>query len=142
VDNPDKHLLAKIGQYILIANSQNQVLVLERERSKNWSLPGGRLDKQDKDWKLALIREVKEETGLTVTNLKPFDVKLIEGPYQIKYCIFFTAKITDLTKLQLSKEHLSSKWIGKEDLASLRIDDEPNVRQTLEHYFSEHPNKN
>jgi 8-oxo-dGTP diphosphatase len=140
MDNPDKHLLAKIGQYVLISNSKNQVLLLERKRSKNWSLPGGRLDKQDKDWKQALIREVKEETGLTVTNLKPFDVKLIEDIYQIKYCVFFTTQTTDITKLQTSKEHSSTKWVGENDLKDLVIDDEPKVRQVLEHYFSEQTN--
>jgi 8-oxo-dGTP pyrophosphatase MutT (NUDIX family) len=141
MDNPDKHLLAKIGQYVLITNSNNQVLLLERERSKNWSLPGGRLDKPDKDWKRALIREVSEETGLTVNKLQPFDVKLIEDPHQIKYCVFFTAQTTDLTQLQISKEHSSSKWVTNKDLADIVIDDEPKVREILEHYFSAHPSK-
>ncbi|MGD8744448.1 MAG: NUDIX hydrolase [Candidatus Woesebacteria bacterium] len=142
MDKHNKHLVSKIGQYALIKNNKNHLLLLERKRSKNWSLPGGRLDKKDKDWKQALIREVKEETGLTITNLKPFDVKLIEDPYQIKYCIFFTTSTCDPTKLQISKEHSSSKWVRKEDLPDLVIDDEPKVREVLEHYFFEHLSNN
>ncbi|MFC1649902.1 NUDIX hydrolase [Patescibacteria group bacterium] len=140
MDNPEKHLLAKIGQYALITNNKSQVLMLERKRSKNWSLPGGRLDKEDKDWQEALVREIKEETGLMVTNLKPFDVKLIEDPYQIKYCVFFVAKTSDTNALQTSKEHSSSKWVMGKELAGLVIDDEPKVRQVLEHFFSEQSN--
>ena len=141
MDNSDKHLLVKIGQYVLIANDNNQVLLLQRERSKNWSLPGGRLDKEDKDWKQSLIREIKEETGLTIKNPQPFEVKLIENPHQTKYCVFFTAKTSDTREFKISEEHSSSEWIGKEGLADLVIDDEPKVREVLEHYFSENPNK-
>ena len=135
MDDPNKHLLTKIGQYALITNDKKQVLLLQRKRSKSWSLPGGRLDKNDKDLKEALIREIKEETRLTLNNIKPFDTKLIEDPYQIKYCVFFTADCLNTSDLKLSQEHTSSKWIDEKDLKRLIIDDEPKVRQVLQQYF-------
>ena len=137
MDNSEKHLLAKIGQYVLITNTDNKVLLLERKRSKNWSLPGGRLDKEDKEWEQALAREIKEETGLQLNKLIPVDVKLIEDKWQTKYCVYFKAKSVDPSLLQISKEHSSIKWVGENDIAGLVIDDEPKVREVLEHYFSE-----
>jgi len=136
VDNPDKHLLAKIGQYVLIANNDNQVLMLQRQRSKNWSLPGGRLNKDDRDWKVALIREIVEETALMVEDLKPFDIKLIEDVYQTKYCVYFIANCSNIGSFKISQEHVASRWVNKNDIDKMIIDDEPKVRQVLEQFFS------
>ncbi len=137
VDNNDKHLLAKIGQYILITNESKQVLLLQRRQSNIWSLPGGRINKNDKDWISAIAREIEEETRLSVENLKPFDIKLIEDPYQMKYCVFFTASCRNTDNLKISQEHISSKWVSSYDIKQMVIDDEPKVRLVLEHYFSE-----
>lgn len=141
MDNPNKHLLAKIGQYVLIANKNNRILLLERQRSKEWSLPGGRLNKNDKDWKAALVREVREETGLNITELNPFAIKLIEDPYQIKYCVYFTAKYSTANNLKISQEHSSYKWVNLEDMSQMKFDDEPKVRQVLEQYSAERLHK-
>lgn len=135
MDSSDKHLLAKIGQYVLITNHTNQVLLLQRVRSKAWSLPGGRLNKRETDWKEALIREVKEETGMTVENLKPFDIALIEDPYQIKYCVYFLASCQNPNNTKLSQEHISFQWIDESKLKECVIDDEPKVREVLKKYF-------
>ncbi len=135
MDDSAKHLLAKIGQYALITKDKNQILLLQRVRSEAWSLPCGRLNKDDKDWREALKREVGEETGLIIESLKPFDVTLIEDPYQIKYCVYFVASCQNSNEIKLSQEHSSSQWIDGSKLKDLLIDDEPKVRQVLEKYF-------
>lgn len=131
----DKHLLAKIGQYVLLVKNRGQVLLLQRKRSKVWSLPGGRLEKDERNWKEALIREVGEESGLEISDLKPFDIKIIEDKWQVKYCVFFLTELKESKKPQISEEHVDYKWISDEELKDLELDDEPKVREVLEKFF-------
>lgn len=124
----EQHLLAKIGQYAVIVNSKKQVLLLERARSGKWSLPGGRLDKEEKNWKTAFGREIKEETNLDVSAPRPIGVSLVEDPYQIKYCVFFAVEVKNLDDLKVkSKEHRSYKWFSVHELVGMVIDDDPQI---------------
>ncbi|MBN1168922.1 NUDIX hydrolase [Candidatus Woesebacteria bacterium] len=131
----DKHLLAKIGQYVLLVNETGKVLVLQRKRSEVWSLPGGRLEKDERDWRKAIAREVEEETGYKIGSLKPFDIKIIEDKWQIKYCVFFVNKLVQKRDPKLSEEHIAYKWLDKRELADIELDDEPKVRKVLEKYL-------
>lgn len=83
----DSHLQAKIGQYALI-QKDNAVLLLNRTRSRTWSLPGGRLNINE-DWEGSLKREIYEETSLLISDPKPFSVDLVKDDYQTKYCVYF-----------------------------------------------------
>src|SRR3989339_1416679 len=114
------HLSAKIAQYAIIQNDQGKILVLERKRSKIWSLPGGRLEKSDRNPLAALRREVKEELNLLVTGAEPMDVSIIQDKYQIKYCVYFLVDIKDLTSLKLSGEHSDFKWVDKKNVKGMR----------------------
>lgn len=114
--------MAKIGQYAILQNKKT-VLVLQRARSGGWSLPGGRLDKKE-DPEKALVREIKEETGLICLDLTPVDVNLIEDPYQIKYCVYFTGEVRDAPDLKISEEHKDFKWVGREEAEAMSFEDE------------------
>lgn len=129
----NEHLLAKIGQYALIKNNENKILVLERSRSKNWSLPGGRLN-TDEDWDNALLREVKEETSLDCENPRPFAVRILKDEYQTKYCVYFSVEISNVEKLLISHEHSAYKWIGLNDLNQMNIED-VQIKEVLLNYF-------
>lgn len=119
----DNHLLAKIGQYALIKNSEGQLLILERARSKTWSLPGGRLDK-DEAWDLAFIREIKEETNLDIIKIKPFAINILTDPYQIKYCVYFDTSVKNSDDIKISLEHSSFKWIKLSEVLKIKFEDE------------------
>lgn len=128
------HLLAKIGQYAIIQNDERKILVLQRTKSKTWSLPGGRLNRGEECHE-ALSREIKEETGLDVIELKPFDVNIITDPYQTKYCVYFKGKVSKYPQLTLSEEHCEYKWIGIKELNDLKIEYD-SVKQILQNLFS------
>lgn len=119
----DNHLLAKIGQYALIKNNEGHLLVLERARSKTWSLPGGRLDNAEA-WDSAFIREIKEELNLDVVEMKPFTTNILTDPYQTKYCIYFDTSIKNFDDIKISSEHSNFKWIGSSELAKIEFEDE------------------
>jgi 8-oxo-dGTP diphosphatase len=108
--------------------SDNNVLLLKKTDPLHriqWELPGGKLE-EGEDYHTALIREVKEETGLNITigthlgNWK-FDhpEKLVSGPAFL--CTPTTQSVT------LSHEHDDFKWVPVE---KLEISD-------LEHTFDE-----
>jgi len=80
----------KVGQYALIQNDDGLILALKRKKSGLWSLPGGRLNQDERDWLLALKREVFEETGLEVISASPYSVEIVEDEWQVKYCVYFS----------------------------------------------------
>ncbi len=118
----ENHLLAKIGQYALIKNDDGCVLLLERINSKTWSLPGGRLNK-DEMCDLALIREVKEETNLDVLDMKPFATNIVTDPYQTKYCVYFEVSVKNIEEVRLSREHSDFRWISLNTFSEIEIED-------------------
>lgn len=60
------------GSVVIILNKENEVLLQERHDG-NWGLPGGLMDLGESFEEVA-IREVFEETGLEVKNLKLLNV--------------------------------------------------------------------
>ncbi len=133
-----KHLLAKIGQYALITDGKNKILVLKRIGEENWSLAGGRLNKGE-DWEKSFLRELKEETNLGCQNPKPFEVNMLTDPYQIKYCVYFSVDVSDLGKLKVSKEHTEYKWIDFNEVQKIKLDDEK-VRGVIKNYIKSFSN--
>lgn len=53
------------GAFAIILNKKGEVLLCHREDRDLWSMPGGIIDNNENPWQ-AVIREVKEETGLIV----------------------------------------------------------------------------
>lgn len=56
---------------MLIESSDGKFLMLERapkDSRQGWCLPGGRMDKTDKDIRATAIRETFEETGIQLTG--------------------------------------------------------------------------
>jgi 8-oxo-dGTP pyrophosphatase MutT (NUDIX family) len=119
----DKHLSAKIGQYAIICDKQDRILILQRARSGVWCLPGGRLDKSDNNPLKALTREIKEELNLKIIDSTPIDVAIIEDQYQIKYCVYFLVQVADLSKLKISAEHKSYKLVDYKAVLKLKVED-------------------
>ena len=54
-----------IGVFAIVTNKQERVLLCHRRDYDLWNLPGGGLKKNESPWD-GVIREVKEETGLSV----------------------------------------------------------------------------
>ncbi|MCX6807584.1 MAG: NUDIX domain-containing protein [Patescibacteria group bacterium] len=63
-----------IGAFAIILDNQKKVLFCHRRDYDLWNLPGGRVESGESPWE-AVIREVKEETGLDV------EVKRLVGIY-------------------------------------------------------------
>src|SRR5438105_1023548 len=73
-----KKTYALVGQKAIVLNNQKQILVLQRSEKSGaggkWSLPGGALEFNEEPF-AAIEREIKEETQLEVSNVKPFNLR-------------------------------------------------------------------
>jgi 8-oxo-dGTP pyrophosphatase MutT (NUDIX family) len=104
----------------LVINEQGQALFIFR-RGK-WDLPKGKLDKGEKIEACAL-REVKEETGLSLVNIKKFLLKTYHtydesGKHVLKETFWYLmdASSGQVLNPQTSEDITELKWIGEEGL--------------------------
>jgi ADP-ribose pyrophosphatase YjhB (NUDIX family) len=117
--------MQKIGvsQKAIIFNEEGKFLILRRTNTapsnpNKWDLPGGDLDFGE-DAVKGISREIKEETGLEIENIKPFDVEShINKKNEFWVTVAYAAK-TKSDKVKLSFEHNDFKWIDNEKFLKL-----------------------
>ena len=100
---PPKHIVAVAG---LVRDSEGRVLMIRSPRG-DWEFPGGQVE-EGEDLVAALQREVREETGLTVT------VGRLAGVYSnVKSHIVMFDFLCELMsgELQTSAESLVVEWV-------------------------------
>ena len=106
---------------ICLVYKDDEILVIDRKK-KDWpglTFPGGHVEK-DEDFNSSVIREVKEETGLTIKNpilcgIEEFKTKK-EDRYRMLY--YKTNKFTG--KIKRSKEG-EVFWIKRKDLNKYKL---------------------
>lgn len=102
----------------LILNEKGEFLAVSRKDNPNdFGLPGGKVDWPEEP-QLALVREVKEETGLNVSSLLPF-FEDKDGKY---FVTTYLVEVTgDIRNIQLDpKETGVVKFLNREDLIDVK----------------------
>lgn len=95
---------------------EGRVLLLANERGE-WDLPGGRPDAGE-DHRATLVREVREETGLTVDIGALLDEHLFEVlPRRFVRIVSFDCRLIGDADVTLSDEHSGAHWIPVDMLA-------------------------
>ena len=101
----------------------SRVLLLLNERGE-WDLPGGRPDPGE-DHHAALVREVREETGLAVEVGALLDEHLFEVlPQRFVRIVAYGCRLVGGNDVVLSHEHLDTRWVPLADLGET-IDGRP-----------------
>jgi 8-oxo-dGTP diphosphatase len=117
--------MEKIGvsQKAVILNKKGEFLVIHRttiapSNPNKWDLPGGDLDFGE-DAIDGLIREIKEETGLEIKDVKPFDVEShVNEKGEFWVTIAYRAKTT-AEEVVLSFEHDEFRWVTPKEFLKL-----------------------
>lgn len=114
--------MTKIVAKALVRSSEGLCLVLHRGNTHprfpgHTDFPGGEVEPKE-TLEAAVIREIQEETGLSVNPNKL--KKLFAKQYRQTTHMLFEAKLAELdAKVALSWEHKSYRWITPEELKSL-----------------------
>ncbi len=114
-----------IQSVIAIVKNGNRKLILLRTKTDRsfpgqWCLPGGRVD-SDESVETAVLRELREETGLTgkiIRKLEVAESKLLSRSriYQIHV---FEVQVDDFSGLKISSEHTEFRWITADEAKHL-----------------------
>ncbi|XP_046403335.1 8-oxo-dGDP phosphatase NUDT18 [Ischnura elegans] len=109
----------------IIINEKNEVLMIQEAKSScagQWYLPAGCLEPNE-DIDDAVVREVKEETGL---DMKPTSLLMVQSTADGWMRFVFTGKIvggTLKTPADADDHSIQAKWISNIDELDLRKDD-------------------
>lgn len=120
-------MTTKLIAKTLLINQDGQILALRRSatdthRPGAWDLPGGALDAGE-DPVRGAVREIKEETGLTVPHIKPFAIRsAYKRPDNFMVYMIFVAQVPG-SVVSLSDEHEAFRWLNLPDFSQLDLPD-------------------
>ena len=104
-----KAIIKKEDKYLLIQRSFDSHFF-----PSMWDFPGGKIDKDEKP-EDAIIREVKEETSLSIElGDKVGEYNFTKMETALHFQIFATKSFTG--EVKLSADHSTAAWVGKKDL--------------------------
>ena len=111
------------GAVVVLRDEEGRMLLLKRHESSKWApnklgFPGGKIDAGESP-RRAAVRELKEETGLTVRDLRRVGT--------IESVAVFTAASYRGT-VQIDYEHTDFRWVSRQELEFKQFDAAPNVR--------------
>jgi len=103
---------------VILVNSENKILIMKRSAGKKshpnlWGLPAGGV-KKNESLELAASREVLEETGLTVTDLKKGPTLPVQVEDTIHEVNYFIGKSVS-NEVLLNSEHTMYKWVDTQE---------------------------
>lgn len=113
-----------VSQKVLIFNKKGELLTIRRTKTAPtrplcWDFPGGDVDFGENAI-TGIHREIKEETGLEVKNLTPFDVEShINKKGDFWITIAYKA-VTLSDKVVLSYEHDKIQWLSPQKFLKLK----------------------
>lgn len=123
------------GKILLIRRS-----VQDRYGAGMWDLPGGKVS-ENEDKRQALLREVREETGLIVAVIHPFVHTLNEASVVYSGRIYraeFSVGHLLGGSLRLSEEHDAFMWVNIDDTDGLDL--KPELCSVLSTFQKYKPN--
>jgi len=120
---------------VLVRDEHGRVLLLKRSaNSKNnrgkWDLPGGKVDTGE-SFDEALLREVAEETGLTVSLVGVAGAAESDLPDRKVVYLLMEGNLTS-GEVRLSDEHNEFAWVERSRLAAVDVCEQ--FRSFLEAY--------
>jgi 8-oxo-dGTP diphosphatase len=130
IDMSEQVIVQRIAMKAVIKNDDGRVLLVRIADTKKagpnagkYGLPGGKL-KVGEAWDQGLVREVKEETGLEVTIIKPLQVgewrPEVMGTIIQIVGVFFACSANDFT-VALSEENDGFEWVSLDTIKQCTV---------------------
>lgn len=98
---------------VMLINENKEILFVRENDDKKWAIPGGWCDIFISP-KANAIKEVSEEVGLKITNLKPLAIffrdKYKEKTTLSEYVIYFGAEVSSKAKLDIGFEIIDTRY--------------------------------
>ncbi len=101
-----------IGVFGIIKDENNNVLLVLRNDSNLWTLPGGGLKEGESPWQ-GVIREIKEETGYDVEVIRLIGV--YSKPKKNEIVLLFKCKIIG-GKMRLNEEAKDIRYFSPKEI--------------------------
>ena len=128
---------------IMVIAPDDDILILRRANymkkyGDKWGFPGGSIDKKDKDSKTAIIRELKEETGIELSwdeenkYLKKFDTIKNDDNSISEY---FIVNLESKPNIKISREHSKYEWFNLSNNSNYKW--MPDVFQLIQKYYDQ-----
>jgi ADP-ribose pyrophosphatase YjhB (NUDIX family) len=127
----------------IVTDTNGAILMVHKTDNNLWALPGGGMDLGE-SISQAVVREVKEETGLDVEvtgivgiytdpgHVMAYD----DGEVRQQCSVCFTTRLLGGT-LTTSSETSEARFVSPESLDTLRI--HPSMRLRISHYMDDRP---
>jgi len=127
---------------ILVCKDTDEILLLQRAGyvklfGGKWGFVGGSIEKTDKSPKDALIREIKEETGITLSfneehSMKPFGKEVHENGSDTQY---FIVNLETKPEVKISREHSRYKWFDEKSIKEKQGKCIPDTFHYIQKYY-------
>lgn len=118
-ENGKNALLRHVTVVAIVRNSQGKILLTKRAanilRGGKWTVPGGFLDR-DENTSDGVKREIKEETGLTASEVTLFRINDNNRPKEDRQNVDFIFFARVDGGLKADTETTSFKWIDEQTL--------------------------
>lgn len=138
----------EIKHYVdgILVSEDEKILILRRANyMKNfggqWGFVGGSVDKKDKNNKEAIIREIKEETGIELTFNEQQKMKAVDKQEHenngsiVSDTEYWLIKLETTPDVKISREHSKYEWIGPEETKEKNRKFMPDVFHYIQLYF-------
>lgn len=127
--------ISTLGARAIVLNEEQKILLVKHTYQPHWYIPGGGV-KKGESVKAALLRELREEVGLTVLN-EPQLFGIYHNTYLgvNDYPIIYVVNRFTLTPVQ-SNEIEQIAWFSYQQLPDMTS---PGTRRRLTEYFTKSP---
>lgn len=93
----------------------------EDQNTDNYDLPGGRLEYGEQP-EVAIKREIKEETGLSIDSVSLLTVESFIRKDGVQFIVIYYLATSSSDEVLLSKEHIAFNWVDLTDKMDLLPD--------------------